>query len=289
MFESEESCVRYIAMIRWPKGFKCVKCSEKKAYLTARHLFHCKGCGWQQSVTEGTLLHRTRYPLKNWLEVAWHIFEQKHGLSALGLQRAMGFGSYHTAWEWLHRMRRAMVLPGRNLLNGEVEVDETFIGGVKKGGKRGRGAPGKVLVMVAAEIRGRRMGRIRLRLIPDATGPTLVDAVEGLAEPGSDIVTDGWSGYAGLPKRRFHHTVSRHDQSVGENLLPHVDLVASLLKRWLLGTHHGAVGHHLLQYYLDEFVFRFNRRTATSRGLLFYRLLQQAMIHPPVPVADLNP
>lgn len=200
----------------------------------------------------------------------------------------MGFGSYHTAWEWLHRMRRAMVLPGRSLLNGEVEVDETFIGGVKSGGKRGRGAPGKVLVMVAAEIRGRRMGRIRLQLIPDATGPTLLDAVEGLAESGSDIVTDGWSGYAGLPKRRFHHTVSRHDQSVGENLLPHVDLVASLLKRWLLGTHHGAVGHHLLQFYLDEFAFRFNRRTSTSRGLLFYRLLQQAMVHPPVPVADLN-
>lgn len=147
----------------------------------------------------------------------------------------------------------------------------------------------KALVMVAAEIRGRRMGRIRLQVVPDASGPTLLDAVEELAEPRSNIVTDGWLGYSGLSKRKFHHTISRHDQSVGENLLPHVDLVASLLKRWLLGTHHGAIRHHLPQYYLDEFVFRFNRRTSASRGLLFYRLLQQAVIHPPVPVADLNP
>jgi transposase-like protein len=289
MFETEEMCLRYLAEIRWPNGFECVKCKGKVAYLTARHLLHCRECGRQQSITEGTLLHRTRYPLKNWLEVAWHIFEQKHGLSALGLQRAMGFGSYHTAWEWLHRMRRAMVLPGRNLLNGEIEVDETFIDGVKKGGKRGRGASGKVLVVIAAEIRGTRIGRIRLQLIPDATGQTLLDTVEDLAERGSDIVTDGWLGYSGLSKRSFNHTVSRYDPAVSDNLLPHVDLVASLLKRWLLGTHHGAVGHHLLQFYLDEFVFRFNRRASGSRGLLFYRLLQQAMAHPPVPVSRLRP
>lgn len=289
MFETEENCLRYLIRIRWPQGFECSRCNGKEAWLTARHLLHCKECGHQQSVTEGTLLHRTRYPLKNWLEVAWHIFEQKHGLSALGLKRAMGFGSYHTAWEWLHRMRRAMVLPGRNLLSGEVEVDEVFVGGVTVGGKRGRGAPGKVLVLVAAEMRGIKIGRIRLQVIPDATGQTLLDTVEDLAAPGSNIVTDGWKGYAGLPKRHFNHSVSRHDPSVGDNLLPHVNMVASLLKRWLMGTHHGAVGHHLLQYYLDEYVFRFNRRTATSRGLLFYRLLQQAVLHGPVPVADLMP
>ena len=211
------------------------------------------------------------------------VCEQKNGLSALGLQRAMGFGSYHTAWEWLHRMRRAMVGPGRNLLNGEVEVDETFIGGIKAG-KRGRGAAGKSLVMVAAEIRGVAIGRIRLQVVPDSTAATLLDAIGGLVEKGSDLVTDGLSSYAGLPSRGYNHTVSRYTPHLGKNLLPHVHRVAALLKRWLLGTHPGSVSHDLLQYYLDEFVFRFNRRTSRSRGLLFYRLFQQCLLHPPIQV-----
>lgn len=233
-------------------------------------------------------MHRTRFPLKTWLEVAWHICEQKNGLSALGLQRAMGFGSYHTAWEWLHRMRRAMVVPGRSLLNGEVEVDETFIGGVKTG-KRGRGASGKSLVLIAAEIRGTAIGRIRLQVIPDATAVTLLAAMGGLVEQGSDVVTDGLSSYARLPEEGYNHVVSRPTPQVGKNLLPHVHRVAALLKRWLLGTHQGAVGHGMLQYYLDEFVFRFNRRSARSRGLLFYRLLEQSMLHQPVPVSEIAP
>jgi transposase-like protein len=176
----------------------------------------------------------------------------------------------------MHRMRRATVTPARTKLTGEVEVDETFIGGVKTG-KRGRGAAGKSLVLMAAEIRGVRIGRIRLVVIPDATAITLVSTVEDLVEPGSEVVTDGLSSYSGLPKSGYHHTVSRHTPQVGRNLLPHVHRVAALLKRWLLGTHQGSVSHHRLQSYLDEFVFRFNRRAADSRGLLFHRLLVQVL------------
>lgn len=188
----------------------------------------------------------------------------------------MGFGSYHTAFRWLHAMRQVMVLSGRSLLNGEVEVDETFIGGVKSG-KRGRGAAGKVLVMIAAEVRGSVIGRIRLKVIPDATGATLIDAVTELVEKGNEVVTDGWAGYAGLSAGGFNHTVSRYSPAVGKNLLPKVNRVASLLKRWIMGTHQGSISKDMLPAYLDEFVFRFNRRTARSRGLLFQTLLAQAV------------
>lgn len=175
-----------------------------------------------------------------------------------------------------------MVLPGRNKLNGEVEVDETFVGGVKPG-KRGRGAAGKSLVLIAAEVRGSVMGRIRLQVIPDATADTLLQWVEELVERGSDVVTDGLASYTSLAGRGFNHTVSRPTPEVGRNLLPKVHRVASLLKRWILGTHQGSIGKDQLQSYLDEFVFRFNRRSSRSRGLLFYRLLQQAVSHAPIP------
>ena len=224
MFSSEAACLDYLVSVRWPAGVQCSRCRGSDVWQTRRRLWQCKKCGHQQSLTEGTLLHRTRYPLKTWLEVAWHLCEQKNGLSALGLQRAMGFGSYHTAWEWLHRARRAMVLPGRSKLSGEIEVDETFIGGVRPG-KRGRGASGKTLVLVAAEIRGVAIGRIRLKVITDATSATLLDSVVEIAERGSELVTDGLPSYASLPTRGFHHTVSRHTPDVGKNLLPHVHRV----------------------------------------------------------------
>ena len=208
-------------------------------------------------------------------------------MSALGLQRAMGFGSYHTAWEWLHRMRQAMVMPGRERLSGEVQVDETYLGGVKAG-KRGRGAAGKSLVLITAEIRGQRIGRIRLQAIPDASAGTLLDGVSELVETGSDVVTDGLASYVCLPERGYNHVIARHTPELGRNLLPKAHRVASLLKRWILGTHQGSIGKEHLQTYLDEFVFRFNRRTSRSRGLLFYRLLQQAVSHSPVSKRQLN-
>ena len=267
--------------LRWPEGYRC-PCGERKVWRRKRGTLKCSACRRESSILAGTLLQGTRFPLRTWLEVAWQVCEQKNGVSALGLQHAVGFGSYHTAWEWLHRMRRVMVLSGRTQLNGEVEVDETFVGGVKMG-KRGRGAAGKVLVLIAAEVRKSAVGRIRLQLIPDATASTLLDTVEELVEPGSNVVTDGLSSYAGLTGRGFNHTISRYTPMVGKNLLPKVNRVASLLKRWLLGTHQGAVGHHLLNHYLNEYTFRFNRRAAKSRGLLFYRLMCQAVSAAPIP------
>ena len=286
MFATDRQCQEYLAKLRWPGGYKCIYCGQSHAWVNARGSMHCAACDRQFSVTSGTLLHRLRYPLKTWFEVAWNACEQKNGISALGLQRAMGFGSYHTAWEALHRIRQAMVLPGRSKLNGEVEVDEAIIGGVKQG-KRGRGAAGKVLVFVAAEVRGVAIGRARLLVIPDATASTLLSSVQDLVEPGSYVVTDGLSSYNGLDKIGYNHYVSRPTPVIGKNLLPKAHRVISLLKRWLLGTHQGAISHDRLQSYLDEFVFRFNRRSSKSRGLIFRRLLEQAAAHPPISKAQL--
>lgn len=281
MFATEQDCAAYLARLRWPSSFKCQSCGNEGWWLTSRLYACCTKCQRQQSLKSGTMLQGSRFPLKTWFQVAWNTCEQKNGISALGLQRAVGFGSYHTAWEWLHRMRQAMVQPGRNKLNGEVEVDEAFIGGVKAG-KRGRGAAGKTLIMVAVEVRGTVIGRIRLLVIPDAKTDTLIESVQLLVEPASDVVTDGLAGYSSITDVGYNHTVSRYTPEVGKNLLPKAHRVISLLKRWLLGTHQGAVSNDRLQPYLDEFVFRFNRRTSASRGLLFYRLMQQAVQHRPI-------
>ena len=211
----------------------------------------------------------------------WYVTSQKSGVSALGLQRVLGLGSYHTAWNWLHKLRRAMVRPGRDRLTGLVEVDEIFIGG-EHSGKGGRGAGGKALVIIAAQEDGKRIGRIRLRRVADAAGKSLEPAVWEMVEPGSTVRTDGWGGYNGLTELGYRHHVVQKDAKLGDNLLPLVNMVASLLKRWLLGTHQGAVQHSHLDYYLDEYTFRFNRRASQSRGLLFYRLLTQAIDLGPV-------
>lgn len=274
MFATEEDCVQFLARLRWPNSYRCAHCGNTEWWLTSRLYACCTKCRRQQSLKSGTMIQDSRFPLKTWFQVAWHVCEQKNGISALGLQRAMGFGSYRTAWEWLHRMRMVMVFPSRDRLRGEVEVDETFIGGVSPG-KRGRGAAGKTLVLMAAEIKGTALGRIRLRVIPDSTARTLIDTVEDLVEKGSDVVTDGLSSYAGLPASGFNHTVSRPAPHLGKNLLPHVPAVQR-------SGSTSAVSSDLLQYYLDEFVFRFNRRSANSRGLLFRRLAEQLVAHRPV-------
>jgi transposase-like protein len=216
----------------------------------------------------------------------WYITNQKHGVSALGLQRVLGLGSYRTAWTWLHKLRCAMVRPGRDNLAGTIEVDETYIGGPRPG-KRGRGAAGKVLVLVAAQEDGNHIGRIRLRRISNASAESLTKAVQEMVIPGSIVRTDDWSGYRGEGLLGYFHDVVRKDVSIGDNLLPLVNRVVSLLKRWLLGTHQGAVQASHLDYYLDEFTFRFNRRTSRSRGKLFYRLVQQSLAIEPVPASKI--
>lgn len=224
----------------------------------------------------------------------WFVTSQKHGASALGLQSVLGLGSYQTAWSWLHKLRRAMVRPGRARLSGHVEVDETYIGGTKSGGKRGRGAGKKKIVAIAVEIHfPKGFGRIRMRRIPDVSGASLIPFVCDLVEPGSVILTDGWSGYNHLSKHGYirNKTILSNTGDPAHVAMPGVHRVSSLLKRWLLSTHQGAVSGKHLDYYLDEYTFRFNRRTSRSRGLLFYRLMEQAVVTAPTSyrnIVDMN-
>ena len=281
-FNTEAACLDYLRQVRWPQGFICPRCESGKFWYTARGLYHCRRCSSETSVTAGTILHRTRKPLRLWFRCMWQITNQKFGANALGIQRILNLGSYHTAWQWLHKLRRAMVRPHRERLNGLIEVDETYVGG-KKPGKRGRGAGGKALVGIAVEDKGDAgMGRIRLRHLQDASAASLGPFVQTIAEPDSVIRTDDWAGYNSLTVNGFHHVVVPSDDLT----LAHV--VAALLKRWLLGTYQGAVRPSHLAYYLDEYTFRFNRRTCTFRGKLFYRLVQQAMMVDPAPVATLK-
>lgn len=285
-FSTEEDCRDYLYQLRWPDGFHCPKCHFEKAWPIGNTLFHCARCDYRISVIAGTIFHGTHKPLTLWFRTIWWLTGQKNGASALGLKRILGLGSYRTAWAWLHKLRRAMVTPGRNLLSGTIEADETYIGG-EKPGKRGRGAGGKSLVMIATEIKDPNIGRIRLKRVPNASSESLENAIEQAACKGSVIRTDEWSGYNQLESLGYIHEIARKDSDLGDNLLPHCHRVASLLKRWLLGTHQGAVSHEHLDYYLDEFTFRFNRRTSSHRGKLFYRLLQNAVKIDPVPLKKL--
>ena len=279
---SESACREYLFRLRWPEGFRCPRCNHDVAWPRSPALLECARCGLQTSVTAGTIFQDTKKPLRLWFRAVWHVTSQKYGASALGLQRVLGLGSYHTAWAWLHKLRRAMVRPGRDRLSGRVQFDETYVGGDKPG-KRGRGAVGKALVVIAAQVDGARIGRIRLQTVPNAGGESLQTAVSQMVEPGAVVETDGWKGYNGIERRGYVRHVVREGSGDMEKL-PACHRVASLLKRWLLGTLQGAVSHEHLGYYLDEFTFRFNRRTSASRGLLFYRLLQNAVAIQPTSV-----
>ncbi|MCP4184763.1 MAG: IS1595 family transposase [Hyphomicrobiales bacterium] len=285
-FSTEESCIEYMSLVRWAEGYKCTRCKSGSYWKTARYLYHCKKCGYESSVTAGTLFQGTRKPLRLWFQAIWYVVNQKNGVSALGLQKALGLGSYHTAWEWLHKLRRAMVRPGRDRLSGLVEMDETFIGGVRPG-KRGRGADGKTIVLVAVENKDMQMGRIRLSTIPDTASEAIKNATLQMVDPGSTINTDGWDGYNMLSNYGYVHAPVTHAKSMSGDATPLAHHVISLLKRWWLGTHQGAISPEHLPYYLDEFTFRFNRRTSISRGKLFYRLIEQALQIDPVPAKSL--
>lgn len=279
-FNSEEACREYLFQLRWPNGFQCPRCNHTKAWPIGNVLFQCADCDNQVSVTSGTIFHGTHKPLTLWFRAIWCVTNQKTGTSALGLQRALGLGSYRTAWVWLNKLRRAMVRPGRERLRGRVEVDETYLGGLEEG-VRGRQTEKKALIVIAVEEVGKRgIGRIRMKKVIDASSASLHPFVEESIEPGSAIHSDGWKGYNGLDMKGYIHevTVLRRRKESASELLPRVHRVVSLFKRWLLGTHQGAVSNEHLDYYLDEFTFRFNRRTSRHRGKLFYRLLQQAVL-----------
>ena len=253
------------------------------------HCLRCKTCKKDTSVTAGTVFQDRRKSLRLMFQAMRYVVCQKQGVSALGLQGILGLGSYRTAWTWLHKLRTAMVRPGRDLLTGTVEVDETLVGGSRPG-KRGRGAEGRELVLVAVEDKGKAgLGRIRLQHIADASGKSLEEAVAKMVTPGSVVRTDGWKGYSRLTKNGYTHILMDHSEmEPGDDPTPYVHRISSLLKRWLLGTHQGGLQFSHLHYYLDEFTFRFNRRKSNSRGMIFYRLVQQALQVDPAPLATLK-
>jgi transposase-like protein len=289
-FPDQAACERFLERLRWPEGFVCPACGHQgTAWRTARGLL-CPSCRRRAYVTAGTIFEGTRKPLKLWFIAAWEIAGHKYGANALNVKRMLGLKSYQTAWAWLHKLRRAMVRPNRDRLQGIVEVDEAYVGGEEEGAT-GRYTETKALVAVAVEIVGdRRLGRIRLRTVPDASAVSLEPFVRDVVEPGTSVLSDAWSGLSGLERLGYDHVVI--NQSASEHaphvLLPGVHLVASHLKRWLLGTYQGGVSKEHLDYYLDEFTFRFNRRTSRSRGLLFYRLIEQAVQTSHTPTSALS-
>jgi transposase-like protein len=284
-FATEKACAGYLSRLRWPEGFRCPACSSTKAWATVRGHMRCAACHRQTSPTAGTVFEGTRKPLRTWFQAMWHVTCQKSGGSALGLQRMLGLGSYQTAWAWRHKLRRAMVRPGRERLSGCVEVDESYVGGEEEG-THGRETYKKAIVVIAVEMHEPKgFGRIRVKRVPDVSSASLTPFVCQAVQPGSTVHTDGWNGYNDLAKHGYDRkvTVISAGGDPAHVVMPGVHRVASLLKRWLLSTHQGAVSKQHLDYYLDEYTFRFNRRHSGARGLLFYRLLQQAVASDPVP------
>ena len=255
-FPNDDACRHYLERLRWPDGFVCPACGHNKAWRSSGQLWKCKKCSRRTSVTAGTILDKTRTPLTIGFAAAWYVTNQKLGVSALGLQRVLGFGSQQTAWTMLHKFRKAMVRPGRTKLVGEVEVDETYVGGPSKGGKRGRGADKKFIVVIAVELHEPKgYGRIRMRYVLDVTATSLVPFVCHVVEAGSLVRTDGFTSYDSLSSHGYRHNklILSTSDSPAHVSMPAVHLVASLLKRWLLGTHHGSVYSAHLQAYLEEY------------------------------------
>lgn len=290
MYPDDAACAACLERLRWPTGFVCPKCETTTApWRHTRGRLVCPSCRYQGSVTAGTILDKTRTPLTTWFEAAWHVTTAKNGLSAKTLERTLGV-RYRVAWTMLQRFRVAMVRSERGRLSGVVEVDETLVGGVEQGGKCGRGTAKSVVVIAVEVFEPKGFGRIRMRHVPDASGANLVPFVCAVVAPGSTVRTDGWGGYNDLPKHGYtrQKTMLSSSEDPAHVSMPGVHRVSSLLKRWILGTHQGSVTPDHLQAYLEEYTFRFNRRTSRSRGLVFRRLLEQAVVTRPVSEADVT-
>ena len=289
-FPDDNACALYLEELRWPNGFICPVCkSAGEPWRQTRGRLVCRTCHHQTSLTSGTIFDKTRTPLMIWFEVAWHMTTAKNGFSAKTFERTMGI-RYQTAWTILQRYRVAMVRNNRQRLSGTIEVDETLVGGVKHGGKRGRGTNKSVVVIAVEVIEPKGFGRVRMRHITDASGANLVPFVCDVVSPGSVVQTDGWSGYNSLVTFEYEHqrTILSSSDDQAHVSMPAVHRIASLLKRWILGTHQGSVSVVHLQSYLEEFTFRFNRRTSLSRGLVFRRLLEQSVVTKPVTEAKIT-
>ncbi len=274
-FASDQDCLRYVRRQRWgnEKGFACPKCKHDKCWEgRTRNLLYCSSCGHQASITAGTVYHSTRKSLCKWFMAMYLISSSKQGMSAKELQRQLGLGSYQTAWAWLHKLRACIVDPNRQPLKGEVEVDETYIGGIAPESAKGRSVIKKTAVICSVEKDGRRCGRVRLGIIANATKEKLTAFLDGKLEPETTVHTDGWRGYSDLERSGYAHIRTVAHGKEAHIHLPRVHRIFSLLKRWLLGTHQGAVSRKHLQAYLDEYVFRFNRRNAKNICHIFQRL-----------------
>jgi len=293
-FGTDAKCRAYLVRARWPAGFCCGACGHGQAWSHKKRLIEeCAACGKPHSILAGTIFEQTKTGLAKWFLAIYLVTSSKGGISAMELKRQMGFGSYQTAWSWLHKIRRAMVRPERTPLAAHIEADETYVGGPRPG-RSGRGAGGKSGVAGAVEsgrgqARGRRLGRLRLAVVADVSAESLEGFLgQNVARPAT-VVTDGWSGYGGLAAAGYAHEPLNLSTTWGDAALrlPAIHLVFGLAKRWLLGTHHGAVGKKHLPAYLDEFVFRFNRRTARSIAHRFARVIQQGVLTPPATYRDL--
>ena len=281
-FATEAQCIDYLLNLRLENVFKCPSCSHSEYWVNNRKQMVCKMCNRQTSITAGTIFHSTKTSITVLFRALWFIVAQKSGVSAVSVQKILGIPGYETVWVWLHKFRRLMVMPERTKLSGTVEIDETLVGG-KKSGKRGRGAEGKILVIIAIELIGKKMGRVRMATIESADRLHINRFIKDNVELGSTVITDGWKGYTDVKKMKYRHEIQNKRIILDkEEITPNVHKIASLLKRWLLGTHQNYTSQDYLNFYLDEFAFRYNRRNSKSRGLLFYTLLKQAMSHQPL-------
>ena len=280
-FSDEATCRAYLVASRWTEGFRCPRCAHPEGFdLRRRGLWQCKACGHQTSVTAGTIMHRTHVPLTGWFWAAYLMATHTPGMSALQLKRQLGLGSYRTAWLMLHKLRRAMVRPERELLHGEVEVDETYVGGPEAGLRGGREKGEKALVVGAVEVRGEGSGRVRLRSIPDASARSLTGFIRANVELGTTVRTDGWGGYASLDALGYRHRPRvQGERERAKRILPRIHRVFGNLQTWLRGTHHG-VDKQNLQLYLDEYTYRFNRRRVPMAA--FQTLLGLGSQHKPL-------
>lgn len=281
-FKDEQACLDYLYKLRWPHGYACSKCGSTSYWESARGLYICKGCEYNQSVTAGTVFHGTRKPLTMWFKAMWWFSTRKSGVNAINLQQLLNLGSYNTAWEWLQKLRSCTIRNGREKLSGVIEADEFYLGGQSSGGKRGRGADHKCAIAVAVERKGKKLGRLRMQVIDRCNADNLIPFVENNVSSGSFVSTDGWKGYGSLSSKGYEHKqiiTSKVDEK--ESVLPGVHLVISLFKRVVLGTFQGRFDEKYLQRYLDEYVFRFNRRTTKTVGKRFWRIVQFAAVTPP--------
>lgn len=276
LFPDDSSCLKFLEQVRWGDAFVCQKCSHNEFWQNATGLRQCRACEFKNSVKTNSIFEKSKLGLKLWFYAIWWIASQKNGVSALSLHRFLGIGSYESSWLLLHKIRSAMVFAERSQLQGHVEIDEAFLGGVSSG-KRGRGSENKQLIVIAAEFSGnKKIGRIRIQRSPDASAKSLESFINANIATGSDIHTDGWKGYSGVKDLGYAHHVVKASTVDPDELLPRIGIVTSLLKRWLLGTHQGRLDIKHMDSYLEEFVFRFNRRTSKSRGLLFQRIVENS-------------